>query len=173
MMSEQDNNQPVDPNAIQPQTITGGTIAFSNITAEIGQGNSNVGLSFLNNYVAPVLTGYFQNAPNGGNCVGYNSQCGSNPRPSFRSTYPDMNEFRNLTYFNSQNKGQCNNGNCTNNNCNCGNANCFNCTINGRINCQNCDGQAWLQANCNCACTMNCNYTSYSVACNCNCNCNC
>lgn len=81
----------------------------------------------------------------------------------------DMNSMHNLTYYQSNNYGNCNNGNQVNCNCNCGNINCNNCTNCNAINCANCDTQSYLQPNCNCACTYNCNVNSTSYNCNCDC----
>lgn len=130
-------------------------IGFSNVNTELGRSAStaNTDLNFLHSYVHD------------------GSQTGTLGPGNQRSTYPTMGEMLNKYYYQSTNKQNCNNGNCTNNNCNCGNIQCANCTINGRVNCQNCDGRAWLQNNCNCNCTFNCNYTYYSFNCNCACNC--
>ena len=121
-----------------------GQIAISDISQEIGQAASySTSLSFLNNLI----------------------------RSDQRPTTPSMTGFYSKTYFQNNNEGNCNNGNCGNN-CNCGNIGDGNCFIIGPVNCANCDGQAWLQANCNCACTYNCaNCSGGSHNCNCACNC--
>ena len=84
---------------------------------------------------------------------------------------PNMTAFYGTTYYQNNTAGNCNNGNCGNN-CNCGNIGDSNCFIIGPVNCANCDGKAYLQANCNCACTYNCaNCSGGSHNCNCACDC--
>lgn len=126
-------------------TPSSGQIAVSNVTGEIGLGNSNVQFNTLHNYVIP----------------------------SQRASYEQMAEWYNKAYFQKNTYGNCNNGNCFT--CNCwipatsATFNCFNCFNCYGVNCANCDGQAWLQSNCNCACSYNCNQQSWGYNCNCNC----
>lgn len=90
--------------------------------------------------------------------------------PDIRSPSPHMSQFRDKTYYQNNQGGNCNNGNCPND-CNCGNKNCANCVIVGGVNCVNCQDRAWLQGNCNCACAYNCATGTVTVNCDCACNC--
>lgn len=89
-----------------------------------------------------------------------------------------LNQLRSKTYFKSNALGNCNNGNCNqiygSVNCGDGYGGQGNCAVAG-VNCSNCDGAAYFQANCNCACTYNCSVTGVILL-NCapvNCDCNC
>jgi hypothetical protein len=133
------------PTPIPMTTPGSGQIAVTNVTSEIGLGNSNVSFDTLHNYVIP----------------------------SQRASYEQMSEWYNKSYFQKNTNGNCNNGNCFT--CNCwipassATFNCFNCFNCYGLNCANCDGRSWLQSNCNCACSYNCNQQSWGYNCNCNC----
>lgn len=82
--------------------------------------------------------------------------------------YTNMNSLHGLAWYQKNNSGACNNGNCTNNNCACNcNGDCFDCFISGRADCVNCDGRAYLQANCNCDCACGPACTCHDYNCNC------
>lgn len=118
-----------------------GQISTADVSAETGQSYST-DLNFLNSLIVP------------------------GQRPGS----PNMDSFHGKAWFQNNTQGNCNNGNC---NCsgNCGNIQCQQCYASQCVNCANCDGQNWLQANCNCACTYNCNANQTSYNCNCACNC--
>lgn len=127
-------------------TLPTGTIGASNVNVELGRGSTTyISYSYIN----------------------------SMTKPSYRTSYVNMNKIRGWAYYQKTNDGNCNNGNCGVN-CNCAcdfcQQNCVNCAA---VNCANCDTQAWIQPNCNCACTYNCNYYAVNYNCNCDCNCNC
>lgn len=133
-----------------------GSISLGSINSETGRGGQT-SLSFVN---------------------------GSLLKPGYRNRY-DLNSYHGFAWYQKNNEANCNNGNCGNCTGNCGNIQCINCQNCYQFNCNNCDGQAWLQPNCNCGST-NCmcfagNCNCYAFQCNnciavsydCNCNCDC
>lgn len=134
-----------------------GTIALSNVNAEIGNGTNSISLSWVkaNTKDAVSALGSIYNRAwyqknNAGNCN--NGNCPSNCNCGGGVRAQCFGGGRPIAYWNP--------------------IQCTNCLACSTINCTNCDSTAWLQANCNCACTYNCSITG-SVTYNCNCDCDC